>query len=104
MMIMTGKRYSIHHHLLKTNSKTANVLELRQTLLYTTTLWVVVVVYKIALPNETRKSTQVRQHHARGPRGEPRLPRGLRAHVARGRPGPPHTPNLPTTIIPTKIR
>ena len=31
-----GKRDSIHHHLLEATSETANVLELRQKLLYTT--------------------------------------------------------------------
>ena len=44
-----GKRDPIHHHLLETISEAANVLELRQKLLYTTPSgwW---KVYKIALP------------------------------------------------------
>ena len=46
----SGRRDSIHHHLLEAISEIASVLESRQTPLYTTPLWVVVVVYKFALP------------------------------------------------------
>ena len=48
---MFGRKDSVHRPLLEAISETANVLELRQKFLHTTPVWVVAVVYRIALPD-----------------------------------------------------
>ena len=49
---MIRKGDSIHHHLLEAISETAAALELRQVSSAHHPLWVVVVVYRIGLPND----------------------------------------------------
>ena len=58
-----GKRDSIHHHLLETVSKTANVLELRQKLPYTTPSgWWWCIKSFFRAPRRVRRAVAVGRH------------------------------------------